>query len=48
MQPKSVIWRQTILSPEAYLNLAQGLFLAYSCARESSRALELPEAEVQN
>lgn len=48
MQPKTVIWRQTILLPEAYLNLAQGLFLAYSCPRECSRTVKLPEAEVQN
>lgn len=46
MQPKSVIWRQTILLPEAYLSLSQGLVLAYSCPREGSRTLKLPEAEV--
>lgn len=48
MQPKSVIWRQAILLPEAYLNLAEGLLLAYSCPSESSPTLKPPEAEVQN
>lgn len=37
-----------MLLPEAYLNLAQGLFLAHSCPRESSRTVKPPEAEVQN
>lgn len=48
MQPKSVIWRQTILLPEAYLNLAERLLLAYSCPRGNSHTLKLPKAEVQN
>lgn len=47
MQPKSVIWRQAILLPDAYLNLAEGL-LAYSYPGESSPTLKRPEAEVQN